>query len=73
MVTGFPSMLMWPESIGSMPKSASASSVRPEPSRPVTPTISPPRISKLMSLSAWSTFSPSTFSSGGLPGSGVNR
>ena len=48
------------------PNSARASSVRPEPSRPVMPRISPLRRSKLTSLNLpfqvrWSTFSTGSF------------
>ena len=58
-------MVKRPVSMGSMPKSASANSVRPEPSSPVTPTISPAYISKLISRSARPTLSPSTLSRAG--------
>ena len=48
--TGLPSIRTSPRSNWSAPKIARATSVRPEPTKPARPTISPARTSKLMSL-----------------------
>ena len=49
---GLPSISTVPLSTGSAPKIARATSVRPEPTRPASPTISPARTSKLTSRSS---------------------
>ena len=51
-LTGFPSTVTVPLVAGRTPNRASAISVRPEPSRPVTPRISPSRTEKLTSSKA---------------------
>ena len=50
MVTGLPSTLIVPDSAGVIPKITSASSLRPEPTRPAIPKISPVRSFRLTPL-----------------------
>ncbi|MNR37468.1 hypothetical protein D3C85_1554840 [compost metagenome] len=47
MVTGLPRTRHSPPSLGTMPNISSAVSVRPDPSRPARPTISPGMTSRL--------------------------
>ena len=56
-----------PASIGSAPKTARATSVRPAPIRPARPRISPRRSTKLTSLIALPRLSPLTSSTMSLP------
>ena len=63
----FPSICMAPSSGGSAPKMARAVSVRPEPSSPATPRISPLRTSSVTPRSFWPRRSPSVRSSGAVP------
>src|SRR4051794_7765419 len=62
--SGLPSTSTWPASGLSMPKIARATSLRPAPTSPARPTISPRRTSKLTSTNTPSRVRRSTLSSG---------
>ena len=63
-VTSCPLTRMRPESRGSIPKRERASSVRPDPSRPVMPRISPGLTLRDASAKAPLTVAPSTWRTG---------